>query len=84
MVHPHDVLVVPHQSKITTQKNLLRTRWRRRLRQEPEPSVVRVDHSTKRLATNAEVRVLEAVLREVLLVRAHASELRELVQIIDQ
>ena len=55
---------------------------RRRLRQEPEPCVVRVHDPAQRFATNAEVRVLEAVLREVLLVRAHASELRELVQVV--
>ena len=56
-------------------------RWRR-LRQIPEPRIVRVHDSTKRLATSAEVRVLEAVLREVLLVRAHGSEFGELVEVV--
>ena len=85
-MHPHDGCGLRTSTKgITKPQKLTRSGGRRRrLRQEPEASVVRVDDPAQRLATNAEVPVLEAVLREVLLVRAHASELRELVQIIDQ
>ena len=56
----------------------------RRLGQKPEPSVVRVHDRTQRLATSAEVRVFEAVLREVLLVRAHTPKFGELVEVVHE
>ena len=86
-MHPHDEQsYVPSSSTgITKSQKLTGSGGRRwRLRQEPEPSVVRVHDRTQRLATDAEVRVFEAVLREVLLVRAHASELRELVEVVHE